>query len=1034
MDSPAGNYVPLRVHSHHSLLRGTATVADLCRAAASRGCEALALTDTNSVGGAVSFWEEAQAAGLRPILGAEICPANEPPATLLVRNPDGWRRLNHILTDRLGNPSFSLAMALREDRAGLVVLASDPGLLAHLARASGCQSLYVALPRHGPRQGLLAFARGSGLPAVAAPPVFFVDPQDHPLHRLLRAIDLNTRLSRLPASQVAPPLSWLMSPTEIQKAFVDCPEAVARPARLARDCALSRPPWGEAVFPRFRHLSDEKALAELRRKCETGMARRYTRITHAHRRRLEHELALVAAKGFAGYFLVVHDIVSRWPHTCGRGSAAASLIAYALGITHVDPVRHDLFFERFLNAGRRDPPDIDVDFAWDERDQVLDALFARYGRQRAAMVCTRICFRGRAAVRETAKVFGLPAAEITTLTRRLARTWHHGSIRELMRSHPLFQDLDLQSPWPEIINWAARLEGIPRHLSVHPGGVIIVPSNVADHVAMQPSAKGVNIIQWDKDAAEDAGLVKIDLLGNRSLAVIRDALAAVKTNQGIDIPYPEFNPLEDRRTQDLLARGDTVGVFYVESPAMRQLQSKTGHGDFEHLVIHSSIIRPAANAYIREYVRRLHGGRYQSLHPLMDRLMPRTYGIMVYQEDVARVAMAMAGLDAASADGLRKTLARKDRSRRLRDQRHRFHAGALERGYRPEVVDAVWQMILSFAGYSFCKPHSASYALVSFKSAYLKAHYPAEFMAGVLTNRGGYYSTFAYISECRRMGLQVLLPDVNRSHIPYRGHHRRLRIGLMQIRGLTEATREALVHERRHGAYRSCEDLLRRLDPDPADIRLLIRAGACDSIACGRTRPQLAWQALEWEQGRRGRGGRTSDLHRCGSDLPLLPIFDTPLAPVPDAPQPDQATILRHEVDTLGFLASRHPLTLYGRQIAQVPTVRACDLSRHVGRTVHTVGWYVTGKVVNTRNHEQMEFISFEDTSALYETTFFPDVYRRFCTMLTHTRPYLLRGRVQAEFGAVTLTVEEMRFLDQVPGSAAARFKRRGHPELRRRG
>ncbi len=300
MNFPAGNYVPLRVHSHHSLLRGTASVADLCRAAADRGCEALALTDTNSVGGAVSFWEEARAAGLQPILGAEVCPANEPPVTLLVRDPDGWRRLNHILTDRLCNPSFSLAMALREDRAGLVVLASDPDFLTRLARASGCRDLYVALPRHGPRQELLAFARGSGLPAVAAPPVFFVDPRHHPLHRLLRAIDLNTRLSRLPPSQVAPPLSWLMSPTEIRKAFVDCPEAVAQTAKLARDCALSRPPWGEAVFPRFRHLSDEEALAELRRKCETGMARRYTRVTHAHRRRLDHELALVAAKGFSG--------------------------------------------------------------------------------------------------------------------------------------------------------------------------------------------------------------------------------------------------------------------------------------------------------------------------------------------------------------------------------------------------------------------------------------------------------------------------------------------------------------------------------------------------------------------------------------------------------------------------------------------------------------------------------------------------------------------------------------------------------------
>ena len=1034
MISPVSSYVPLRVHSHHSLLRGTTSVAALCRAAASRGLDALALTDTNSVGGTVEFWEEAQAAGLQPILGAQVLPAGGgPSATLLVRDQAGWRRLGHILTARHGDPAFSLAAELRRDRLGLLVLSGDTGLLDSLARDTGCQDLYVALPRHGPRQGLLAFARRSGLPPVAAPPVFFADPDGHPLHRLLRAIDLNTRLSRLPATEVVPPLSWLMPADEIARAFVDCPEAVARSVRLARECALPRPPWQGLVFPGFRDLTAAQSLAQLQRLCEAGLSRRYARVTTAHHRRLQREMTLVAAKGFAGYFLVVHDIVSRWPRTCGRGSAAASLISYALGITHVDPVGHDLFFERFLNEGRRDPPDIDVDFAWDERDQVLDDLFARYGRHRAAMVCTRICFRGRAAVRETAKVFGLPAAEIANLTRRLSHVWHSRGVNDMIRRHPLFHGLDLQPPWPEILSWAGRLEGIPRHLSVHPGGVIIVPTHVADHVPMQPSAKGVNIIQWDKDAAEDAGLVKIDLLGNRSLAVIRDALAAVKRGHGVDIPYPSFNPLQDRATCELLARGDTVGVFYVESPAMRQLQRKTGRGDFDHLVIHSSIIRPAANAYIREYVRRLHGGRYRPLHPLLLKLMPATYGLMVYQEDVARVAIAMAGFDAAAADGLRKVLSRKNRERRLQDEKRRFREGALQRGFSPQIIEQVWQMILSFSGYSFCKPHSASYALVSFKSAYLKAHYPAEFMAGVLSNQGGYYSTFAYISACRRMGLQVLLPDVNESDITYRGSHRRLRIGLMQILGLGKATREALMAERRHGPYRSFEDLLRRLDVDPADIRLLIRSGACDSIAGGRTRPQLAWRALEWGQGRRGRATGHRPRDRGG---PLLPIFDTPLAPVPDVPGHDQATVLRHEVETLGFLASRHPLSLYARRMEQVRAVRGRDLARHAGRQIRTVGWYVTGKVVSTRGDEQMEFVSFEDTSALYEATFCPDAYRKFCRMLTHTRPYLLRGRVEDEYGAVTLTVEDLQFLDEAEArpAATAAVRRRAHPGRRRHG
>jgi error-prone DNA polymerase len=301
---------------------------------------------------------------------------------------------------------------------------------------------------------------------------------------------------------------------------------------------------------------------------------------------------------------------------------------------------------------------------------------------------------------------------------------------------PVYKDLELKQPWQEILSLATKLDGYPRNMSVHCGGVVIAPDRIDRHVPVEPAPKGVRIIQWEKDQAEDAGLVKIDLLGNRSLAVIRDALAAVKENYGVAIDYAAWDPTEDPETQEIIRRGETVGVFYVESPAMRQLQQKCGRGDFDHLVIHSSIIRPAANKYIREYVRRLRGGAYQPLHPIMDEVLGETYGIMVYQEDVSRIAMAMAGFSAVDADLLRKILSKKRAGKKLEDYREMFYAGALARGVSRPVVDEVWEMVLSFAGYSFCKPHSASYALVSYKSAWLRAHYPAEFLAAVLSNQG----------------------------------------------------------------------------------------------------------------------------------------------------------------------------------------------------------------------------------------------------------------------------------------------------------
>jgi len=991
-------FVHLHVHSNYSFCRGASRIEDLVRASLQRGMPAMALTDLNGLYGLVWFLQCAAEHGLRPIVGAEVRD-NAERAVLLARNRDGYAALCRIISQRHLKSGFSLRQGLLEDREGLIVLSDHVPLLEALARQNGTGGLYVELADPRMEPPLLSFSRASGVPPVAANDVYFVDRDEFPLHRLLRAIDLNASLSRVPPEEVVSDDRWLKPPEAMARRYPHLGEAMENTLRIAAECSADLG-IGQLAFPAFEGLDASAAFEHLREECYRGAEERYGELSESVVKRLERELAIIRDKGFAPYFLVVRDIVRQSARTCGRGSAAASLVSYCLGITHVEPITHNLFFERFLNEGRSDPPDIDVDFPWDERDQVLEYVFRKYGPERSAMISNHVGFRCRAAVREVAKVYGLPEQEIKAVTERMGYFWSIRHLPEYVMHDPVFKDMDLKEPWPEILQWAVKLDGYPRNMSVHCGGVVIVPDRIDRHVPVEMAPKGVQIIQWEKDQAEDAGLVKIDLLGNRSLAVIRDALAAIRENCGVIIDYARWDPTSDPKTRELLRTGDTVGVFYVESPAMRQLQQKCGTGDFDHLVIHSSIIRPAANTYIREYVRRLRGGSYQPLHPILDEVLSETYGIMVYQEDVSRVAMAMAGFNAVDADLLRKIIAKKRAGKKLEDYKEMFYQGAAARGVSQETVDRVWDMIMSFSAYSFCKPHSASYALVSYKSAWLRAHHPAEFIAAVLTNQGGYYSPFAYVSEARRMGLRVLLPDVNESRKEYWGKDRTLRVGLMQLKGLKEAALAAILEARKKRPFASLEDFLARVDIEPSDVKVLVKAGALDSIARGATRPEMIWKTLAWHESKAARRVVVRSLFEDAGPIaaPRVPCYSA-------------RTVLEHELETLGFLISRHPLSLYRELLARLRHVRAADLGRHVGRRVTTVGWWVSGKVVTSKNDEPMEFISFEDTSALYETTFFPKTYARFCHMLNRSRPYVLTGLVEEDFGAVTLTADSVRLL-----------------------
>ncbi|MCL2093161.1 MAG: PHP domain-containing protein [Treponema sp.] len=969
--------------SAYSFLCGVHRCETLLDRAAAEGAETAAITDLNGLYGVHSFIEAAKERGIRPIIGAILSPRYEAQDSALhreqgiycyVQNRRGFSRLCEILSSRNKKGSDwgmeKLCSLLKEDSEGLVLASADQGILRDLKGQVG--HLYAAIDPSS--LGGLGARRSLGLPLALLHPVIFLDKEDHSVHRLMRAIGLNKTLGTLaPADCLGEAEGLYKSPQELQGRLRSWPEAEQGAAEIADLCRFDNLFEG-FIFPSY----GEDPSGELRRRCYEGAARRYGELGDCEINRIEEELHTIDSMGFSPYFLRIHDIVHMAPgnRTCGRGSGAASIVSYSLGITNVDPIRHNLYFERFLNLARPDPPDIDIDFAWDERDDLIKGVIARFGSDYCARVANHNFFRRRSALRETAKAHGYADGEIT-----------QGKAGE------------------EILTLARRIEGLPRGLSMHCGGLVITPDKISRYAPIEESAgppdQSYPLLSWEKEGTEAAGFVKIDLLGNRSLAVIRDTLKDLR-DQGITIDETTWLPQEDKQTIAALARGDTMGVFYIESPAMRQLQRKTRVGDFEHIVIHSSIIRPAANKFINEYVRRLKGGAWESLHPRLDHILGESYGILCYQEDVSKTAIALADFNEADADKLRKVIAKKAGGARLRVYETQFFEGCRQNGVPEETIQKVWTMMLSFDGYSFCKPHSASYAMVSYQAAYLRTHHGPQFMAGVLSNQGGFYRPHAYISEARRMGIETQGPDVNRSRWHYYGQSDRpaLVIGLMAVKGVSAGGVRALLDEReRGGPYSSLEDLGRRIALGRDDITALAPAGVFDSIAGGLSRPLQARRLLGM-----------SSMKLESSRGELFPQLEAREREAPYSPGGHE-TLLR-EYQALGFLRKQHPLVLWKEAVqAQRDRVKGADLQKHLGRRISMVGWPVTQKEVWTKDGLTMSFLSLEDETALYETVIFPEIYDRYSKLLFEQRPLLIQGRVMDDQGALSLELSRIQAL-----------------------
>ena len=988
--------IALGLHSFYSLMRGVASPHALCHKAKALGYTTLGLTDSNNLYGLWPFLACCRQEGLRPIIGSELRTADNRRLFIQVKDQRGFRHLCRLLSKRHLDEKFSLERELATHHQGLLLLATDAAMLRHGREIEA--DMFAGLAG-GPSQhnsSLRQQATKLGLASVALQDSYFLSAEDEPLHRIVRAIGLNTSFDRLP------PDAWsrnggLPSAAAWRRRFAIWPEVLQAAEHIAERCELNSPYQGVVMPP----WSGDDAARELRQRAFSGAKRRYGQPLAAEVcTRLEHELKVIESMGFSSYFLVVHDIVGPVARTCGRGSGAASLVAYCLHITNVCPLRHNLYFERFLNPGRTDPPDIDIDFAWDERDAMLRSVLDTFGC-RAAMVANHVSLQPRAAIRETAKVFGLPDAEINGICKKLPWTWRGHAFSDnflaQLRQLPQLRSADFSGPWPMILHLAARISGTPRNLSVHPGGVVITPNPIFDYAPVEQAAKGVPIIQWEKDGAEEAGLVKIDLLGNRSLAVIRDALGQVRA-EGMNFDESRWLPEADPATQRTVASGRTMGCFYIESPATRLLQQRSQRGDFHHLVIHSSIIRPAANEFIREYLRRLHGGNWNPLHPLIGNVLDETYGIMVYQEDVSRVAVQF-GFSHTDADRLRKIMSKKDTTHQLQDYRQQFFDAAMGRGASVEVAEKIWAMMMSFHGYSFCKPHSASYAKVSFQAAYLKTHFPAEFMAAVLSNQGGFYSAFAYVSEARRLGLEVLPPCVNQSQVPWQGRGKTLRVGLMAITGAGESCKRSVL-VRAQGKFQSVSDWLSRVQPGRDEAQAFVHAGALDALhpQAATNRGLLIWLVTLWFQGKKQ--------HRS-----LFPLDPSP----PSLPAEDPRERLRNQYRILGFLCHCHPITLFAQERQRQQTLTARELVALPAGAVRLqkrrrfIAWLITGKLVSTKKGEAMEFLSFEDETGLMECTLFSKAYSRYCHLLSRCGPFLLSGYLDEDFGTRTFTIEHLQ-------------------------
>ena len=981
-------FTHLNIHSIYSKMRSTLRLEEIITLNESQH---VALTDVNTVRGFINFVQASQSKNVRPIAGVNLI-TNVDEVVILVENDIGYENMCRLITDCYSDPNRSAGDILKKYSSGLFILAHKSSSLKSLKDIIPNDRLFVELRPGMQEPTARKLSKKYKLEMIATADVYFKNGLDHIYHKTLRAIDLNSTLDDLVRNEYKNEEHWFRNESDMIDLFPNSLDAINNSHYLAKRCKDN---WAfiNTIFPGLSLKDTFQANKKLNKYTYEGAAIRYGEISSAISIRIEHELNLIMQKGFAPYFLIVKDIVSQTKSTIGRGSAAASVVSYCLFITQVDPIKYNLSFDRFIHPERVCMPDIDIDFPWDERDNIIDYVFKKYGNHRTAMVSNQVFLKPRSTIREVSKVYGFSNEQINSITKRVRSFTFSRNLKDQVQKDSRFSEVDIDERLQDVLKSSEKILGVFRHSSVHPGGIVIVPDEIYKYVPVLKAPKGVQIVEWEKDQVEDSGLLKIDLLGNRSLAVVRDTIKQINlqsiTNDDPYINYHKIQPVEDIKTKSMMKAGRTIGVFYIESPSVRQLMARAKVVDFEHIVIFSSIIRPAANRFINVMLERIHGNKWDILHQDLE-CLKETYGIMVYEEQVSMVVMIMTGLGYLDANNLRKVISRNSDKIKIEYWRETFFIKAMKRGYSNDIIEQAWEMISSFKGFSFCKPHSASYAMLAFTCAYLKSHFTAEFIASVISNQGGYYSSYAYMSEAKRFGIMIKLPDINESKYEWIGAKNQIRMGFMSIQKLKKSTIKTILAERKSSPFQSLDDFLFRVKLDLSDAMVLTNAQCFKNICCELSHREIAYIVAEFY------------LNDKNDNEPLR------FGPIKNDLSVDE--IYRLEIETFGYPISLHPLQPY-RPIVSKRISFARDIPNKLGKHIYLLGMYITRKETQTSANEPMQFLTLEDETDVYECILFPKVFSEFGDIIHWETLFIIHGKVEQAFGVYNININKIASL-----------------------
>jgi len=1068
MDRP---FVHLHLHTHYSLLDASIGIPELTRQVAGLGMPAVAVTDHGNLFGAFQFHRAALKEGVRPVIGCEVyvapgdhrdrspIPGRRKPYThlvLLAENNTGYRNLVRLVSDAYlegfyHKPRISKAL-LAEHREGLIglsaclsgevashLLARDPDgaqrSAEELREILGRDGFFLEIQDHGTadeafvREGLVEIARRSEIPLVATNDCHFHRREDTFAHRVLLGIGLNRTLEDLQRSYGYNAEFYVKSPEEMYALFADYPGACERTAEIAARChvlfdtsALHLPRYPVPTGHTLGSFLGEVATAGLDRHMASGRSRRHPEADY--RTRLTQELEIIEHMGFPGYFLVVWDFIryareQGIPVGPGRGSAAGSVVSWSLGITDIDPLEYDLLFERFLNPERISMPDIDIDFCQRRRDEVIDYVRRRYGSDSVSQIATFNILKARSAVRDVGRVMGMSFADVDRIAKLIPDDLNITVEQALRDSAQLKELRDGDEDVAQLVDTAMRLEGLARHCGVHAAGVVIAPEPLVNLVPLTRTSHGEVATQFDKDDVETLGLLKMDFLGLRTLTVIADAVASIRARVEREFDLDAV-PLDDPAVYDLFSAGATDGVFQFESSGMKDVLRKVQPRAFPELAALNALYRPGPMQFIDDYSERKHGRKpITYILPEVEEILAETYGIIVYQEQVMRIAVRVAGFSMAKADTLRKAMGKKKQEIIDREGEN-FIKGAIGKGFPEDKIRRLWEQIVPFAKYGFNKSHSVAYAHVAYLTAYLKAHFPAHFMASMLTSETSNTDKMVqYLGQCRQMGLTVLPPDVNASQVAFAVEEGGIRYGLAAIKGVGMAAVEPLVEARvREGGFASLTQCLRALPGRAVNqkvLECLVKAGCFDGFDVTRKallehlERFIDLTAREREQRELGQGFLFDD----------LPSEDLE-GELRDAAEAEPADRLRWEREVLGFYLSGHPLDRVGAQLERLTDCRVAELGKRFadGAERATVGGLVTAlrtmsiKRDGRNQGRRMATFQLEDATGSVRVVVFPDLFDRAGALLADDTAVVVEATLKGDGDHVELSAEDLTALE----------------------